>query len=111
MSTTEQPIDLDPPAINLKGAPPDPATFDGPLNVFIGLHGIAVANNTATQTKKDYDELHPPALQLEPTAEQPRPEPLGEPIGCGHAIVYEKGVLDPGAARRRDRPARYSPPD
>lgn len=86
--------------INLKGPPPDPANYDGPLNVFIELHGTAVANNTATQTLLDYEKLHPqpPAVTgLRPPEEEPpppapvAPEPIGKPIPAGRRVEY-RGV-------------------
>lgn len=99
--------------INLKGEPPDPATFEGPLNAFIGLHGTAVASNTATQTKKNYDELHPapppPAPETpKPGIEQPAPIAVS-PISAGTPIDDRRGVIDPEIARRvhPKRPPRY----
>jgi hypothetical protein len=44
--------------INLTAQPPDPTTFDGPLNLFIALHGVAVANINAAHTKQEYDEIN-----------------------------------------------------
>jgi hypothetical protein len=45
--------------INLEGPPPDPVTFDGPLNVLIALHGIALANINVSKTKAEYDDINP----------------------------------------------------
>jgi hypothetical protein len=77
----------DTPGINLNGVPPDPADFDGPLNEFIELHGTAVANNAATQTKLDYEQLHP-----NPPADQPPladPAPSGSPVSAGRRVTVD----------------------
>lgn len=98
--------------INLRGTPPDPAVFDGPLNVFIELHGTAVANNTATQTKKDYDTLHPPAVaRRQVVPPQPPPSTLPpQPISIGEAVSYDNGIVDPGIAGRVLRRRRGDQP-
>jgi hypothetical protein len=119
----DEPIDPRPPRINLRGVPPDPATFDGPLNVFIGLHGTAVANNTAEQTKQDYDTLHPvapEAAESRPVTEEDHdhpavnePSPTPQPVSPGRPIVYSGNfIVDPEiqsrVARHRFRPPRYT---
>jgi hypothetical protein len=84
------PIDPHPPEINLEGAPPDPEAFDGPLNLFIALHGTATANNTANQTLANYTELHP----SDPLPRQAPPpiEPAAEvrPISVGSSLPYQR---------------------
>src|SRR6186713_1887574 len=92
-----------PPGINLRGTPPDPATFDGPLNEFIELHGTAVAYNTAAKTLADYPAPAGAAPTMQPRADTLRP-PLGMPatpvlqvtgpIGAGRRINYTGGVID-----------------
>jgi hypothetical protein len=120
----DEPIDPRPPRINLRGVPPDPATFDGPLNVFIGLHATAVANNTAEQTRQDYDTLHPAtpeaAAESKSVTEEDRdhppvnalPLPEPQPVSPGAPIVYTAGIIDPEiqqrVARHRFRPPRYT---
>jgi hypothetical protein len=86
------------PRINLRGPPPDPLTFTGPLNVFIELEGTASAYVESATTKKDYDAIvggPKPA----PARAPPPPEP-GIPISSGHRVDYDKGVVDPDIARR-----------
>jgi hypothetical protein len=121
----DEPIDPRPPRINLRGVPPDPATFDGPLNVFIGLHATAVANNTAEQTRQDYDTLHPatPEAAAEsrplteedrdhPPVNEPQPQPQPQPVSPGRPIVYSGNfIVDPEiearVQRHHTRPPRY----
>ena len=104
------PIEPHPPRINLRGTPPDPATFDGSLNVFIELHGTAVACNTADETKKIYDTDHP----AEPVADPPppAPAPIGTPISPGQRITPDpsKFEIDPGITDRvnKRRLPRYT---
>jgi hypothetical protein len=96
--------------INLNGEPPDPATYLGPLNVFIELHGTAVANNTATQTKADYDALHPEDPVIDPPPEPPLP---GTPIDPGRPYVPPdpaKYVLDTSVGDRVARRRRVVRP-
>jgi hypothetical protein len=45
--------------INLAGPPPDPVTFDGPLNVLIALEEVAQANIDVNKVKQSYDEINP----------------------------------------------------
>ena len=93
--------------INLRGVPPDPATFDGPLNEFIELHGTAVAYNTAAKTKADYGtppaalvtqhggDILPPPAHLATRAASPAP-PAGIPISPGTPVIPDPAryVLD-----------------
>lgn len=110
------PIEPQPPGINLVGVPPDPATFDGPLNEFIELHGTAVGYNTAAQTKKDYEATNPPAARAAEPAPTPPPQPglaPAKPISAGHPIPFDETkfvrVSDfDRAAARRTRPPRYT---
>ena len=103
VDTSSQDERLNSPPINLRGVPPDPATFDGPLNEFIELHGTAVAYNTAAKTKADYpapatatlrepprqDVLRPPAYLAS------RPQVMANgPVGPGRPINYTSGVID-----------------
>jgi len=94
--------------INLRGAPPDPNTFDGPLNVFIQLHGTAVAHNAANQTKKDYDTLNPAAVRAR-TPESPPSAPPGQPISAGRKLTPDpaKYVIDRRGAARSRLPRPY----
>jgi len=87
------------PGINLAGTPPDPETFEGPLNVFIGLHGTGLAANQAEENKATYDENFPSTPV--PPPEEP-PPPLGEPISAGRPINPDmsKYVLDRSVAKR-----------
>jgi hypothetical protein len=100
--------DPDPPGINLRGVPPDPATYVGPLNTFIELHGTAVANNTATVTRRDYDTLHPPAAQAEsqPVMAEESNAPEPRPISAGTPIPFDesKYVIDREIKHRVRRP-------
>lgn len=84
--------------VNLKGSPPDPETFDGPLNVFIGLHGVGLAANQADENKTLYDENFP---ATEPITEPP-PEPLGDPISPGRPVSTNRPnyVIDRSVAQR-----------
>lgn len=127
----DEPIDPKAPRINLRGVPPDPATFDGPLNVFIALHATAVANNTAEQTKQDYDALHPPATDAasweelrqankpvteevhdHPSVNEPQPQPQPQPVSAGSPVNYTAGIVDPEiqarVQRHHVRPSRYT---
>jgi hypothetical protein len=74
--------------INPTVPPPDPKDYEGPLNVFIELHGTAEANNRATQTRIDYEQLHPepPADPLPPP---PVPAPLGAPVSAGRRVSVD----------------------
>lgn len=91
--------------INLRGAPPDPATFDGPLNEFIELHGTALAANQAAANKAEYDTNFPDTPP--PGAKgAPRPAPMGEPISCGKPVYPDmsKYVTDRAIDRVKVRP-------
>jgi hypothetical protein len=113
----DQPPKDDPVPINLNGTPPDPEAFVGPLNLFIGLHGTAVGHNTAEQTKKDYEALHPPVQrQSQPVTETdkqavldhrlpaPPPPPI-KPVSAGKPIAFDpkKYVVDTGITERVSR--------
>ena len=86
--------------INLQGSPPDPETFEGPLNVFIGLHGTGLAANQADENKTLYDENFPAVVDPPP---EPYPDPIGEPISPGQPINTVLGtrfVIDRSVAER-----------
>lgn len=111
---------VEPAGTNLRGSPPDPATYVGPLNVFVELHGTAEAYNRAAQTKSDYDALVPPIipeaqfteprLNVRQPAIPPRPplgraeppETDGQPISPGRAVAFDasKYVIDTGIKTR-----------
>lgn len=99
-------------SINLRGVPPDPATFEGPLNEFIELHGTAVAYNTAAKTKAEYvapvtaivdsagdDILVPPAHIA---ARTPTPTPTIGPISAGAPVFPDmtRYVIDRSVGER-----------
>jgi hypothetical protein len=104
----------DPQRINLRGVPPDPATYDGPLNEFIELHGTAVAYNTAAKTKAEYvapaaalvtqhggDILPPPAHIAARTPSPPPPTGIPAPAGTPFIIQdHERYVLDRSVGER-----------
>lgn len=87
------------PGINLTGSPPGPETFEGPLNVFIGLHGVGLAANQADENKTIYDENFPNQPTIEP---EPTPDPIGPPISAGKPVYPDmrKYVIDSDVAKR-----------
>lgn len=102
----ETPIDPNPPSINLRGEPPDPETFVGPLNLFTQLHDTATAQLHASQVKKEYDDFYaanpPAAAKAEPV---PAPAPPIKPVSAGTPIdTAGVGEVDPGI---RDRVSRH----
>ena len=113
------PIDWHPPHINLSAPkPPDPVTFDGPLNVLIGLHGTASAYINAAHVRQEYLSIAPTPVASLPTQKQEQEEnkpgtkaPQIKPISAGAAVEhYDAAVPDPDLekrlARHRHRPPR-----
>jgi hypothetical protein len=95
------PVETPPPEplkpVNLAGKPPDPVTYNGPLNVFIELEGTASAYVEAATTKQAYDDIAP--VPTTPIPQAPRPV-IGNPISAGSAVVYNR----PHVIVRRPRP-------
>jgi hypothetical protein len=103
------PVDLHPPHINLTAQPPDPVTFDGPLNELIELHGTAQAYINVAHTKDEYLDIVP--VPSVPTAPTPPPLPTPQPISAGNPVpIDESKYVIVRNSPPRPRPPRPPPP-
>jgi hypothetical protein len=107
------PIDRHPRPINLAVKPPEPVTFDGPLNILIALEGHATAYVRLANIKASFIAIAPVPGGTPTDPPPPRPAPSAppnrKPPGVGSPIKYDKGVLDTEITNRinRPRPSNY----